>query len=236
VARTRFIDDVVEANLRSGIDQVVILGAGFDARAYRIAALARATVFEVDHPSTSAAKRRLVEAALGSLPNHVCFVAVDFNAQPLSSTRSSTGFDPSRRTLFVWEGVTNYLAEDAVDATLRWCASAPAGSRVVFTYVDRHVLDAPGAFEGTAKLFATLSQAGERWTFGLDPSRLSGFLARRGLVLEEDVCAVDYRARYFGRAATDMRGYEFYRVAVARVPEPAVEALPTAQPRTAGGN
>jgi len=229
VARTRFIDDVVEAKLGPGVGQVVILGAGFDARAYRIAAMASAIVFEVDHPSTSAAKQKAVKSALGSLPSHVRFVAIDFNVEPLPSTMSSAGFDSSRRTLFVWESVTNYLVEDAVDATLRWCASAPSGSTVVFTYVDRRVLDAPEAFEGTAKLFATLRRSGESWTFGLDPSRLSDFVARRGLVLEKDVGAVDYRAQYFGRAASNMRGYEFYRVAVAQVPEPAVDALRVAQ-------
>src|SRR5262249_56996309 len=57
VARTRFIDDMVEANLTSGMAQVVLLGAGFDARPYRIAAMAKAAVFEVDHPATSAATR-----------------------------------------------------------------------------------------------------------------------------------------------------------------------------------
>lgn len=218
VARTRFIDDVVEASLSAGTDQVVILGAGFDARAYRIASMASAVVFEVDHPATSAAKRRRVEAALGALPRHVRFVTIDFNTEPLPSAMRAAGFDPGRRTLFVWEGVTNYLVEDAVDATLRWCASAPAGSRVAFTYVDRRVLDAPEAFDGTARLFATLSRSGERWTFGLDPPQLSGFLARCGLVLDEDAGAADYRARYFGGAARRMRGYEFYRVAVAHVP------------------
>jgi hypothetical protein len=76
------------------------------------------------------------------------------------------------------------------------------------------------AFYGTEKLFMTLSAAGERWTFGLDPSQLSSFLAERGLVLSEDVGASDYRALYLGRAAMRMRGYEFYRIAVARVPDP----------------
>jgi len=218
VARTRFIDEVVEATLSVGTEQVVLLGAGFDARAYRIAAMTKATVFEVDHPATSAAKRRLVGAALGAVPRHVHFVTLDFNTEPLPNTMSAAGFDPNRRTLFVWEGVTNYLVEEAVEATLRWCASAAGGSAVVFTYVDRHVLDAPEAFAGTAKLFATLRESGERWTFGIDPSHLAGFLAQCGLMLDEDVGAVDYRGRYFGRAASGMRGYEFYRVAVAHVP------------------
>ena len=72
LARTRFIDDQTGVALGSGTEQVVILGAGFDARAYRIAAMARvAVVFEVDHPSTSAAKRTIVQAILASVPHHV---------------------------------------------------------------------------------------------------------------------------------------------------------------------
>jgi methyltransferase (TIGR00027 family) len=219
VGRTKFIDDAAEEALRSGATQVVILGAGFDARAYRIPSMARAVVFEVDHPSTSARKRQLLETVLGSAPRHVRFVPIDFTKEVLSDAMSAAGYDPSRRTLFIWEGVTNYLTEAAVDGTLRWCASSAVGSTVVFTYVYRQVLDAPEAFEGTKKLFATLSAAGERWTFGLDPSRLRTFLAERGLTLDQDANASEYRARYFGPSASDMRGYDFYRIAVARVPD-----------------
>ena len=232
VARTRFIDDEAGVALGSGTEQVVILGAGFDARAYRIAAMGRVPVFEVDHPSTSAAKRTIVQAMLASVPHHVRFVPVDFNSEPLQDKMSAAGYDPLRCTLFIWEGVTNYLTESAVDETLRWCAGAAAGSTVVFTYVHRLVLDAPQAFYGTEKLFMTLSAAGERWTFGLDPSQLPSFLAQRGLVLSEDVGASDYRARYLGRAAMRVRGYEFYRIAVARVPGPPLTPN-AAQPQVA---
>jgi len=219
VARTKFIDDVAESALRSGVAQVVILGAGFDARAYRIPGMDRAVVFEVDHPSTSARKRRVAETVLGSLPRHLRFVAIDFTAEVLSHAMSAAGYDRSRRTLFILEGVTNYLTEAAVDGTLRWCASAAVGSTVLFTYVHRQVLDSPEVFEGTKKLFTTLLAAGERWTFGLDPSGLRTFLADRGLMLDEDVGASEYRARYFGPSASEMRGYEFYRIAVAQVPD-----------------
>jgi methyltransferase (TIGR00027 family) len=236
VARTRFIDDAAEVALRSAIEQVVILGAGFDARAYRIAAMAQvAVVFEVDHPSTSAAKRTIVQDALASVPRHVRFVPIDFNSESLQSTMSAAGYDARRRTLFIWEGVTNYLTADAVDETLCWCAGAAAGSTVVFTYVHRQVLDAPQTFYGTEKLFATLRVAGERWTFGLDPLHLSSFLAQRGLVLSEDVGASDYRAFYFRGAAMRMRGYEFYRIAVARVPEPSLTSVAAQQQVAAAG-
>jgi O-methyltransferase involved in polyketide biosynthesis len=102
---------------------------------------------------------------------------------------------------------------------LRFCATAAAGSRVVFTYVHRAVLDTPEAFAGTAALFAKLRQAGETWHFGLDPAEAVAYLRERGLELEDDVPASEYRARTFGAAAAArMRGYEFYRIAAARVP------------------
>jgi O-methyltransferase involved in polyketide biosynthesis len=132
---------------------------------------------------------------------------------------TTSGYNPHRRTLFIWEGVTNYLAEGIVDETLRWCASAPAGSKALFTRIHARVVDEPGAFEGTNRLFAILDTSYERWTFGLDPSGLPSFVAQRGLRLEADVGASDYRARYFGRRADRMRGDEFYRIAVARVAE-----------------
>jgi O-methyltransferase involved in polyketide biosynthesis len=127
------------------------------------------------------------------------------------------------------------VTEDAVDRTLRWCASAAAGGRVLFTYVHRRVIDTPQAFEGTEKLFTTLAAASERWTFGLEPSELARFLAQRGLVLEEDVGATDYRARHFGQAATRMSDYEFYRIAVAQVAGPSCEEPDATQRIAADG-
>ncbi len=75
----------------------------------------------------------------------------------------------------------------------------------------------PSAFIGTKNLFASLENAGEKLTFGIEPSQLPGFLAERGLSLESDLGAAEYRERYFGDAARKMRGHEFYRVALARV-------------------
>src|SRR5262249_59401268 len=62
--RTRYIDDVLGAALRGGAEQVVILGAGFDCRAYRIPDIARTRVFEVDHPATQAKKTAVITRQL----------------------------------------------------------------------------------------------------------------------------------------------------------------------------
>jgi methyltransferase (TIGR00027 family) len=217
VARTRLIDDAIAACLGEHIEQLVIVGAGFDSRAYRLPGLRGITVFEVDHPDTQAAKRKVLEHALPAPPTHVRFVATDFNQADLVSVMVAAGYRESARTFILWEGVTNYLTEAAVDTTLRWCSRASPGSLLLFTYVHRDVLTRPSAFMGTKNLFASLERVGEKLTFGIEPSQLPEFLAERGLSLESDLGAAEYRERYFGDAARKMRGHEFYRVALARV-------------------
>src|SRR6184192_1545286 len=207
VARTRLIDDALATSLGGRIDQLVILGAGFDSRAYRLPCLHGATVFEVDHPDTQTAKRKVLEYILSVPPKHVRFVAIDFDRQNLESVMAAAGYRESARTFILWEGVTNYLTEAAVDTTLRWCARAAPGSRLLFTYVHRDVLTNPRAFVGTERLFATLAKAREQLTFGIEPSELRAFLAKRGLDLERDVGAAEYRQRYFKEAARRMRGH-----------------------------
>jgi methyltransferase (TIGR00027 family) len=220
VARTRFIDERLGKAVSAGARQIVILGAGFDARAYRLPICRDCAVFEVDHPATQARKRRLLEGALGTVPRNVRFVPVDFDHESLEDRLPAAGYDARERAVFLWEGVTNYLTAHAVDATLRWCARAEPGSRILFTYVHQGVLDEPRAFFGTARLFRSLEAAGERWTFGLDPAHLEKYLQERGLRLVEDRGAADYRAEAYGPEAAAMRGYEFYRIAVAAVAEP----------------
>jgi methyltransferase (TIGR00027 family) len=217
VARTRLIDDAMAASPGDHIEQLVILGAGFDSRAYRLPCLHGVPVFEVDHPDTQRAKRRALERMLFVLPTRVRFVGIDFNERDLESVMAEAGYRESARTFILWEGVTNYLTEVGVDTALRWCSRASSGSRLLFTYVHRDVLTRPDTFVGTKNLFASLERAGEKLTFGIEPSRLPGFLAERGLSLESDLGAAEYRARYFGDAARKMRGHEFYRVALARV-------------------
>lgn len=126
---------------------------------------------------------------LSAAPSHVRFVAIDFKKYDLASSMSASGYRGSARALIVWDGVTNYLTDAAVDATLRWCARASPGSLVLFTCVHRDVLTRPSAFVGTKNLFASLEKAGERFTFGLEPSELPAYLAERGLRLESDVGA-----------------------------------------------
>ncbi len=88
LTRERYIDDFLTRCLREGLDQVVILGAGFDTRAYRVPGIEKTHVFEVDHPTTREAKRKRLKKAIDPLPGHVTFVAVDFNTRCSSNVCS----------------------------------------------------------------------------------------------------------------------------------------------------
>ena len=216
VARTRLIDDTLADLPDEGLRQLVILGAGFDSRPYRLHRLRAVPVFEVDHPATQAAKRHALGRALGTLPTNVTFVPSDFNIGDLGPAMALDGFSPSVATVFLWEGVTNYLEQGAVDATLRWCAAA-AGSLLLFTYVHSDVLTHPERFVGADRLHATLRKVNERLTFGMDPDSMAEYLAQHGLERQWDLGAAEYRARYFGSRANTMVGHEFYRLALARI-------------------
>lgn len=232
VARTRFIDEAVAAVLPE-CRQVVLLGAGFDTRAYRLFEESPAVVFEVDHPATQRRKRQLLASA-GISDEHVRYVATDFRMDRLDAELRTVGFDSDLPTIVVWEGVTNYLDQASVDRTIRWCGSAAAGSVVIFTYVDRLLIESPERFHGAQRSLATTRRSGEQVVFGMDPSTLTAHLTDLGLRLDSDVGADDYRLAYYGEQARSIRGHEFYRVVQATVGAPAGPEGPARRRGTTG--
>ncbi|HEX6044780.1 MAG TPA: SAM-dependent methyltransferase [Pyrinomonadaceae bacterium] len=215
VARTVVIDERLTEALKQGVKQVVILGAGYDTRAFRIEGIEQACVFEIDHPLTSKAKQEHLRKQLGRLPDRVRFLAADFNQQSLEQVVVNTDFDAGLKTFFIWEGVTNYLSAEAVDSGFRAMRKLATDVSIIFTYVDKAVIEKSDTFEGTAELKKVLTEANEHWTFGFDPSELREYLAQRGFRLIEDVGSVEFRTRYLGNDPRQLRGYEFYRVALA---------------------
>lgn len=215
IARTGWIDGEVTRALET-CTQLVLLGAGFDTRAYRLPAAQRVNTFELDRGETSAAKQAMLRKDIGPLPKQVRFIDIDFDTQPVGDALRQAGFDENGRACFVWEGVTNYLSPEAVDGVLRQVAQAADGSILLFTYVDRKVIDEPKLFFGAEKLLSRLRSYGEPWTFGLHPEETERYLAVRTLRLVRDLSVTDVWRRA-GRPVCEMRGYEFYRLASAIV-------------------
>jgi methyltransferase (TIGR00027 family) len=219
VARTRLIDETVAAELPK-VSQLLILGAGFDSRAYRLAGPRDVTVFEVDHPATQAAKRRVLrrlpQSAASAGPDTVRFVPVVFGVDDPAEQLRACGFAPGEQTLVLWEGTTNYLDGSAVDATLRFLASVLApGSPLVFTYVDRAMLDGSAVFAGAQTTIRAVGRVGEPFTFGLVPGEVSDYLAERGFTMERDTTVSQAAARFYpaGRCPS---APDYYHVVASR--------------------
>lgn len=195
--RTRFIDDQLTIALKEGIEQVVILGAGFDSRAYRIPGIERTDLFEVDQPATIVSKGVRLTRVFGRLPAHVILVPIDFNQQDLQEVMIQFGYRHSVQTFFIWEGVTQYILPDAVENTLSFIhnLSAP-GSKLVFTFIRRDIIDGTTPSEVERRIAAETRRYGAEWIFGIDPNGLNSFLEERGFILVEQIGAQGYWERY----------------------------------------
>jgi methyltransferase (TIGR00027 family) len=223
LARTRAIDDTVLAALKEGARQVVILGAGYDSRAYRMQEqMQRTTVFEVDFPPTQELKKLRIRESLQGLPKNVVFVPIDFTKEDLQTVLRKAGFHADRKTVFVWEGVSFYLSEPDVTATLRFVAnnSAP-GSTIVFDYESERVITGNHNDARLKEAITRLAKWGEPHIFGLPDGKTREFLKDRGLTVVSDLGAAELTRLYLTRKDGTVLAEEpwHFGVCVARVPE-----------------
>ncbi len=182
--RTAAIDEALVEALSSGIEQLVILGAGLDARAWRVEALANAVVFEVDYPSTQAYKRSRI-ATRRPLARDVRYVAVDFETDSLAEALDRAGHDANARTVWIWEGVTPYLDRAAIRSTLAVVGERSAsGSRMAVTYATPRATPlGPFATGAALRMFARF---GEPIRGLLEPREMNAELDAVGFTVTSD--------------------------------------------------
>lgn len=199
IARTRYIDAIFTEALAEGVDQVLILGAGFDTRALRFEAEAGDTrIFELDVPVTQKAKLDRYAGRGLNIPANTVFIPIDFDKEPLSEKLASGGFKRKRRNLFVLEGLLMYLQPESVDQTFKVIEDfAGKGSMVVFDYVRASVFRQAGSCYGAREIVKSVSKAGERWHFGISQSQLKGFLEKYGMQIAEHRGAQELERMYF---------------------------------------
>jgi methyltransferase (TIGR00027 family) len=206
--RTAAIDAALRDAIDDGIDRLVILGAGLDSRAWRLPWLADVDVLEVDHPATQALKR---EAASPPVARSMEFVSVDFERERLVDRIAAD----SRRTFWIWEGVTPYLEPVAIESTLRDLAELSArGSVLAMTYATPEVtpVPLPGVRTLVALGFRTL---GEPLRGLATPDETAARLHRFGFDVVRDT---DQRAWAEGRTLepTLAIAYRAERLAIAK--------------------
>ncbi len=219
--RTRAIDDALRDSVAHGVEQIVLLGAGLDGRAYRLPELAGCCVYEVDHPSTQRDKReRVARTNLRSIAE-IVFVPVDFEKDSLEQSLLRAGFSRDVPSFWIWEGVTMYLSRDAVQATLHAIANASApGSRVAMTYARPPSTSAgparPFVYRGMRALIhagsKVLGRLGESVRNFMDSSDLNRLATGAGFVLVSDEHAAIWANRYWAGESPGL--FEWERLAV----------------------
>ena len=218
ICRTRYIDDVLNNAIKEGVGTVVNLGAGMDTRAFRISGIENIQYFELDFPELQKVKRAYIDKKIGELPSNVSFVPVDFNSQDLGEELKKAGYTLSSKTLFIWEGVTQYISKEAIDNTLKYVAQASTGSRIVFTYVLKSFINGSHIPDGLNSLYKfTLKKKSPLWFCGFDPAEMHEYLSKYSLEIIEDVGHEEYLERYIKPKGRDLTVMEIERTVLAEV-------------------
>ncbi len=197
-ARVRYFDDIVKASLENGLEQLVMLGAGYDTRAYRIEGLNTLSVFEVDHPATQDVKIEKIKKIFGRLPKHVAYVPVDFETEDLGHRLMESGYNRTLRTLFIMEGLVMYIPSRAVDETLSFIAgNSGKGSAVIFDYYPKSLVDGTSGQEAAKNIRNYVAMQGEPLLFGINEGEAETFLAQRGFSRIQNITGEDLKRMYF---------------------------------------
>ncbi|HEU5106206.1 MAG TPA: SAM-dependent methyltransferase [Solirubrobacterales bacterium] len=219
LARAHHMDQVLRKELAAGLDSVVILGAGYDTRAYRMRnEVADVLVFEVDHPATSRDKRRRLASATGSTwPTNITFIEADLTEPDLPEQLARHGHDPSMRTLFLLSGVSMYLPAGAMASLLDQVSTqADARTSLLFDYLHAEALVEPDRYFGKEWLVRA-AKVGEKPQWGIPAGEAGALLRSHGLNLDADLGANELRARYLQRVdgSSAARPFDFGAVAQA---------------------
>jgi methyltransferase (TIGR00027 family) len=215
VVRSRIAEDEIARAAANGVTQYVLLGAGLDTFAYRNPH-ANVRVFEVDHPATQQIKRDRLAAAGIDVGGLTTMVPCDFARDSLSDVLGAHGFDPARPAVVAWLGVVMYLQKSDVMQTLRYVASLPIGTAVVFDYAVP-----PESLGLISRLFyrrllERVAAQGEPWTSFFEPGPLRADLTELGFTQIEDLGGEDVNARYLAGRSDGLKAGSVGHIVIAR--------------------
>ena len=196
IARTKFFDEVFKQALTENIPQIVFLGAGYDTRPYRFKDCIRQTeIFELDVPTTQQIKKQFLKKSNIPIPDKLHFVSINFNKENLNQVLTEAGFKRDKKTLFIWEGVTEYLTPEAVDTTLEFIRQN-SGNTVAFNYIYKSVVDGTCDYYGAKEIVEAASESDEPYQFGIEEGKLEQFLRDRGFEAVAHYTAEELEKKY----------------------------------------
>ncbi|AKB42448.1 class I SAM-dependent methyltransferase [Methanosarcina vacuolata] len=205
-ARVRYFDDFIKKSIDEGmLEQLVILGAGYDTRAYRIEGIKeKIKVFEVDHPNTQKAKIEKIKEIFGFMPDYVVYVPVNFETEEFGERLLAQGYNKLLKTLFIMEGLVMYIPPKAVDKTLAFIVkNSGKGSTILLDYFPESVIDGSCMLDVGKNMREYAAKRGEPFKFGIKEGTVKTFLSERGFSQITNVTADGYKKMYFHGANKD---------------------------------
>jgi methyltransferase (TIGR00027 family) len=199
IARVRYFDDYLKTCLKKGIKQLVILGAGYDTRAYRIEELKnKIEIYEVDHPITQKFKIKVIEKLFGSNKGFVKHTPIDFQIQKLNDQLPKYGYRSDAKTLFIMEGLSMYIPQSAIEDTLSFISkNSKKGSFVIFDFYPESLVNGTNSESIATNIRTYLIKQGEPLKFGIEEENIEKFLINRGFTNVTIVNSSQYKNMYF---------------------------------------
>lgn len=196
--RDRYVDDKIAESIKTTeIESVVNLGVGMDCRAYYLPSLEERLYFEVDHPIVIEKKMKKMKKILGTLPNNIVYVHIDFQKQSLDVALKNAGYNLSSKALFIWEAVTQYISKEAIDCTLQYIGQAASGSKLIFSYIIKSFFNGNYSNNGIKRLAKQVCDKNKPlFISGFDPADMKDYLSKKSLDLIEDIDSVEMQERY----------------------------------------
>ena len=191
--RSDFLDRSINeafSRTENSIEQLIILGAGWDTRCYDLPKELDLNCFEVDMAPTLNVKKQAVEKA-EILHNHVTFVETDFNQETWMDALLTSGFDPNKITYILWEGVTMYLTEEAINSTLALFSTLPQGSVIGIDFFSEDMVKGnPPHTKWSKRAHAGVKYYREKIMFGIPTGEslsegAENLASKHGLVLSK---------------------------------------------------
>jgi methyltransferase (TIGR00027 family) len=206
LTRVRFFDDITQDELARGTTQFVIVGAGYDTRAYRISGLNKARVFEVDIAETQQKKKAMLIQIFGALPQHVSYIPLDLATGSLVGSLALQGFDRSQRTLCIMEGLLCYLPPPLVSGLLTEISrEMAAGSSILFDYFPEYMVEGLCPSVAAENIRQHVASVGEPFLFGIPGSGVREFLGQFGFRDIRNVTDWEYLRELFPSDNTTRR-------------------------------
>ncbi len=210
IARTAYFDELFVRALKNHTPQIVLLGAGYDTRAYRFGALNENTrIYELDSPRTQNSKIICLNRAKIAIPKQVNFVPIDFLKDSLPEVLKTAGFQDQDKTLFIWEGVSYYLDRESVDETLSFFSQfTQKDSSLAFDYIISTPEADLGDYYGAKEFLQTMKEyhADEELMFSIGEGEIESFLNARNLRLIEHSNTKAIERAYLVDDAGDLLG------------------------------